>query len=97
MQLSVLLTLGDMQGDTVGATYILSPCREESFACNLTAAVDAVVQQVADVLEDTQKCARVAVNAARAARQYDSIANAKKLMQVVQAHAGVSAVDSVQY
>lgn len=79
-----------VQGDTVGATYILSPARYESFTCDLAAAADAVAHNVADILEDRQKCARVAMHAAAAARQYDSTANAKQLMALVQEHAQLS-------
>ena len=93
---AVPVTLGDIQGGTVGATHILSPSREESFPCNLAAATDTVAQQVADILQDTQKGARVAVNAARAARLYDSTANAKQLMQLMQGCGAPTAADSVQ-
>jgi hypothetical protein len=75
-----------VQGDTVGATHILDPKRGESFACNLTAAAHDIARQVSDVLEDRGKCARVAVQAAGAARKYDSIANAKQLLALVHEH-----------
>lgn len=75
-----------MQGETVGATHILNPTRDESFSCNLTAAAGSVAQQVVDILKDRQKCARVSMLAAAAARQYDSTANAKQLMELVQGH-----------
>ena len=93
---AVPVTLGDIQGGTVGATHILSPYRQESFVCNLAAPIDAVAEQVAGRLEDRQKGARVAVNAARAARLYDSTNNAKQLMQLVQSLDAPTAPGSLQ-
>jgi hypothetical protein len=75
-----------LQGGTVGAAHTLSPARAESFACNLTASADVIAQQVVEILEDRQKCALVARNAAAASRAYDSTANAKQLMDMVEEH-----------
>lgn len=76
-----------MQGDTVGATHILCPTRGESFACDLTAPADDVARQIEAILEDSEQCSRVAKCAAAAAQNYDSVANAKQLMSLVQKHA----------
>lgn len=75
-----------VQGDSVGATHILSAERQESFAVDLSADAESVAQQIAIVLEDTSACAKVALRAMNAARLYNSQANAEQLMSLVRQH-----------
>ena len=73
-----------LQGHNVGATYTLSPGRQEAFALDLTQPAAVLAKQVEALLGDEQTLKTIGNSATYAARAYDEAANAAALLNVMQ-------------
>lgn len=75
---------GCAQGGDVGASFVLSPERDESFAVDLAVGAEGTADAVERVLEDVKGLQAVAERCTAAARSYDEVANARLLVSHVQ-------------
>ena len=72
-----------MQGHDVGASQTISALRGEAFAVDLTLPVADVAAEVECMLLDDFKLLQTGRRAMAAARAYDELSNAKKLLKHV--------------
>lgn len=67
----------------MGATFTLSPDRQQVFAVDMSLPAAQLAAAVERLLVDNAAVQRVSANAMQAARAYDEVSNASKLLQLV--------------